>query len=165
MKKTIPILFLLTILFFYFNKEDIIIPPSSIRFRIIANSNNEIDQELKQTIKDELTPYLNQIMSKAHNKDEALSLLNDNLSTFQSIINKYTSDSIINIGKNYFPEKEYMKIKIPEGYYESMVITLGNGLGDNFWCVMYPPMCLIDDSNSSKEYRLLIKDILNKYKS
>lgn len=164
MKKIIPILFLIIIITTYYNKDKIVIPPNSIRFRIIANSNDLKDQQTKQELKKELTPILNQLAKTAHNKDETLYLLQQNIAKFESIINRYTKDSKISIGNNYFPAKEYKGINIPEGNYESMVITLGNGLGENWWCILYPPLCLIEDNNKEdNEIHLLIKDILNKY--
>ena len=75
--------------------------------------------------------------------------------------NNYSSKFDINYGKNYFPEKTYRNITYPEGEYESLVVTIGNGQGKNFWCVLFPPLCLIDEDTES--YPSLIKEIINKY--
>ena len=66
---------------------------------------------------------------------------------------------------NYFPKKSYRGILYPEGEYESLIITLGKGLGENWWCVLYPPLCLIEDNDttSDSEYRSFILDILNNW--
>ena len=70
----------------------------------------------------------------------------------------------INFGYNYFPEKEYKGVKYNEGYYESLLVTLGEGKGDNWWCVLFPPLCLIEaDESSDVEYRSIIEEILEKY--
>ena len=70
----------------------------------------------------------------------------------------------INYGLNYFPKKEYKGITYKEGYYESLVVTIGDGKGDNWWCVLFPPFCLIEnDKKTDVEYRLYIKDMLEKY--
>ena len=69
----------------------------------------------------------------------------------------------INYGKNYFPEKEYKDVIYEEGEYESLAITLGEGKGKNFWCVLFPPLCLIDKEDENIEYKSLIKDIIEKY--
>ena len=66
---------------------------------------------------------------------------------------------------NYFPEKEYKGTIYKEGKYESLVITLGNGQGNNFWCVLFPPLCLLDeeDETTNVEYTSLVKEIIDKY--
>ena len=72
----------------------------------------------------------------------------------------------INFGQNYFPQKEYNDIYYKEGYYESLVITLGDGKGENFWCVLFPPLCLIEKEQTTTnkvEYKSLIKEIIDKY--
>ena len=66
------------------------------------------------------------------------------------------------------PEKEYEGVTIPSGNYESLVITLGSGLGDNWWCVMFPPLCLLeakDNNTENIEYKFLVQEILEKYTS
>ena len=75
----------------------------------------------------------------------------------------YNKDFHINYGLNYFPSKEFKGLNYQNGYYESLVITLGEGKGPNYWCVLYPPLCLINEKEDIKEYHLFIKDILNKY--
>ena len=65
---------------------------------------------------------------------------------------------------NYFPEKEYKGIYYEEGEYESLVITLGNGIGENFWCILFPPLCLVDEEETTDiEYTSIIKELINKY--
>ena len=72
----------------------------------------------------------------------------------------------LNYGYNYFPEKSYKGINYPAGEYESLVVTLGDGLGDNWWCVLFPPLCLLEASESDldeAEYTFYFKDIINKF--
>ena len=78
----------------------------------------------------------------------------------------YNNTYNINYGTNHFPEKEYKGVIYQEGDYESLVITLGEGLGDNFWCVLFPPLCLLEaeDTETDKvEYTSFIKEIIDKY--
>ena len=56
----------------------------------------------------------------------------------------YNTTFTINFGDNYFPEKEYKDVIYEEGNYESLVVTLGNGEGDNWWCVLFPPICTLE---------------------
>ena len=65
----------------------------------------------------------------------------------------------------YFPKKEYKGVEYNEGNYESLVITLGEGKGDNWWCVLFPPLCLIDaeEQTSDVEYKFLVKEIIKHF--
>ena len=72
-------------------------------------------------------------------------------------------DYNINYGYNYFPTKEYRGIKYKEGYYESIVISIGDAKGDNFWCVLFPNLCLIDTENTTDiEYKSWALEKINK---
>ena len=158
MKKIIIILFIITSIYLFNNKEDIIIPNDAVRFRIIANSNSLDDQALKKTIKNDL---INNIFPNIKTKEDII----NNISNIDNSIKKYNIDYDISYGMNHFPEKEYKGIKYPEGNYESLVITLDKGLGDNYWCVMYPPLCFIEENNTNNiEYKVLVKEIINNYK-
>ena len=65
---------------------------------------------------------------------------------------------------NYFPEKIYKGVKYPEGNYESMVVEIGNASGDNYWCVLFPPLCMIEAKESEDiEYKFFISEIINKF--
>ena len=140
MKKIIPILFVFFLIYGYANKEEILIPTDAIRFRVIANSNDEIDQEVKMKVKEAIEQEVNKLMLEAKNSEEAKKLINENMEHIQQIVNQYTTDNKISFGVNYFPEKEYHGVTYPSGEYESLVITLGNGVGNNWWCVMFPPL-------------------------
>ena len=77
----------------------------------------------------------------------------------------YDTEFTINFGNNYFPDKEYKEVLYEKGYYESLVVTLGKGEGDNWWCVLFPPLCLLEaeDNNSSDvEYQLFVVKMLEK---
>ena len=145
--------------------DSLIIPRESLRFRIIANSNSNIDQTTKFNIRNDLANNFFPLLEDAKSYDEALAITNDNKSIINETINKYNIPYKVNIGKNYFPEKEYKGVNYEAGNYDSLVISLGEGKGDNWWCVMYPPLCLLDSkSNNYKdvEYKFYIKEIISK---
>ena len=99
---------------------------------------------------------------------KAYDILEENMDTIENIVNKYGVVHTISLGKNYFPEKEYEGVKIPSGEYESLVITLGSGKGENWWCVMFPPLCLLeakDNNTENVEYKFFVQEILEKYTS
>lgn len=152
------------------NKDKIVIPKESIRLRVIANSNSEEDQNIKYKVKEDLENELFNILSEADNIDEARIKINQNLSSITNTVNNtlisnnYLEKFSINYGLNYFPKKEYKSVLYNEGLYESVVVTLGEGNGDNWWCVLFPPFCLIEAENSDKvEYTWKIKEIIDKY--
>ena len=72
----------------------------------------------------------------------------------------------VNFGYNYFPQKKYKGVVYEEGMYESLVITIGEGKGDNWWCVLFPPLCMMesnDENIEEVEYKSFIKEIIDKY--
>lgn len=167
MKKIIIILFIASLGIIFFKKsEDIIIPNSAIRFRVIANSNTLEDQMQKMKIKDNIEREVYELIDGATNSMEVGEILKNNINEIEKITNKYGVPYKINYGMNYFPSKSYKGIVYGAGNYESLVITLGEGLGDNYWCVLFPPLCLInDDKNeiSDVDYQLYVKKLLNKF--
>lgn len=168
MKKLIIILALvITILSINKNENKVIIPKESIRFRIIANSDEKVDQELKKEIVSNLSETISET-ANLNNITETREYIEKELPTFHNIVDKTLENANqnrsfhINYGKNYFPKKEYQNVVYEEGEYESLVITLGEGKGKNFWCVLFPPLCMID-KNNDVEYKSLIKEVLDKY--
>lgn len=168
LKKIIVLLFFVTVLIYLTtgNTSGILIPIDAIRFRIIANSNSLEDQELKMKIREEIEPVFTQIMDSSNSKEETKKLIDQNMSKIEEIIEQYNVEYTINYGNNYFPEKEYKGIIYPEGNYESLVITLGSGLGNNWWCVLFPPLCLLEASeeeSSNANYTFYIKEVLERF--
>ena len=145
-----------------------LLPEDSIRFRIIANSNNEIDQGVKKLIKKELEGNIFQLLQNSTSPEETRKILKENQSVIKSTIEKYNIPYSINYGKNYFPEKEYNGITYESGEYESLVISLGEASGNNWWCVMYPPLCLLESKGNQYnevEYKSYFKEIISQLTS
>ena len=167
MKKSIIILFIISLGFLFSNSnEEIIIPEDAIRFRIIANSNSAIDQKKKTEIKNQIEEKIYDVLTNVNNVKEARKLIKENLDVIEKIVKEYQIPYQINYGQNYFPTKTYKGIIYPSGDYESLVITLGKGIGKNFWCVLFPPLCLIDDESkeySDIEYQSYIKNLLARF--
>lgn len=161
MKKTILILSII-ILVLALNKQEYKIPKDSIRFRVIANSNNVEDQELKRKVVENLKNNLIDT-NNSTNIVETRNYIKENLPLFTNIVDKTLNnneDFHINYGKNYFPDKEYKNVTYKEGEYESLVVTIGEGKGDNFWCVLFPPLCF--EEKEDYQYKSFIKEIFNK---
>ena len=170
MKKTIILLIFIFIFYsivsLYISKRNMEIPKESIRIRILANSNLDIDQNLKKEVSKTVMAYLNKELSNANNIKDARNKIINSISSIKDLTekllinNNFNQDFSINYGYNYFPLKEFNNKLYDEGYYESLLITLGNGLGDNFWCLLFPPLCMIDIDNDI-EYTSILKEIFN----
>ena len=137
---------------------------------MIANSNSEYDQNIKKIVKDDIQNKMYTLLKDTTNVFEAKQIISDNLDNIDNEINtilkslNYNLSYDVNFGLNYFPSKEYKGIIYNEGYYESLVITLGEGKGDNWWCVLFPPLCLIEAEKSDEvEYTSFVKELLDKY--
>ncbi len=149
-----------------------IIPDDAIRIRVIANSNSEYDQNIKYKVKKTVESDMYKLLKDTKTLEEARSRIKRHLSSLEDKVyttlqeEEYELPFTINFGLNYFPKKEFKGITYDEGYYESVVITLGEGLGDNWWCVLFPPLCLLEaeDSNTTDvEYTTMVKTIIDKY--
>ena len=168
MKKLFIVISFIILLLSIYKEEKVIIPKESIRFRVIAASNNEKDQSLKRKVVNNLSKDIKK-MNNLSSLEESRIYIKNNIPKFTTIVDKTLKDNsseekfTINYGKNYFPEKTYKNVVYKEGEYESLVITLGDGLGENFWCVLFPPICLIDKDNNKTEYKSFIKEIIEKY--
>lgn len=144
--------------------ENKLIPEDAIRIRVIAQSNLDKDQEIKLKVKEELEDFLYPKLEYAKNISEADILIKSSLDGVDKIVNKYSNNFNINYGLNYFPKKEYKGITYEAGEYNSLVVTLGSGLGENWWCVLFPPLCQLEAKESTEvEYRSLVVDTINKY--
>ena len=167
MKKIIIVLFLFTIiLMINSGKEEYIIPDSAIRFRVIANSNTFEDQATKMEIKNNIEDMFKKDILSVSNNIEAKELVNNKIPEIKNLLNNYNINYDVSYGNNYFPEKSYKGVKYEAGMYESLVITLGSGKGENWWCVLFPPLCLMDASSSNTEdvdYQFFVKNIFEKY--
>ena len=70
----------------------------------------------------------------------------------------------IDFGYHYFPNKEYKGIEYDEGYYESILVKIGKGEGNNWWCVLFPPLCLLEAEESTEvEYKFFVQEIIDKF--
>ena len=168
------ILILLTIVTIYvvYNNvkaEEIVIPNTAIRLRVIPNSNNLLDQEMKGKVKEYLEKNLYKDFANVDDIDEARTIINNNIPKIEEDItsifneNSYNMNFKVKYGNNYFPEKEYKGITYKEGYYESLVVEIGEAKGDNFWCVLFPSLCLLETEETTEvEYKLGVLELINK---
>lgn len=173
MKKVFVFILMLLIVVSVYKKSDdsVKIPDSAIRFRILANSNSPRDQKIKEDIRDKMQKELYSLLQNSKSIDDSRKIINSNMSNFDEILKDSMKDIeysySIDYGMHYFPSKTYKGITYDEGNYESLLVTLGSGEGDNWWCVLFPPLCLLEAEESSDvkdvEYKSFIKEIIEKY--
>ena len=119
-----------------------------LRFHIMANSNDIVDQNLKLAVRDRILSETADIFNDADNKNYAENNILNTLKTVENIAAdeiksqgyKYSVNA--ELTKMYFTTRTYENITLPAGNYNAMRITIGDGVGDNWWCVLYPPLCV-----------------------
>ena len=121
-----------------------------LRLHVIANSDSSEDQNLKYIVRDNLLNYMNTICKNCNTKQEAINLVEENISKFEQIAsdtikqNGFDYNIQIKIGNFEFPTKTYGDISLPAGFYDAMRVEIGEAKGQNWWCVMFPPLCFVD---------------------
>lgn len=129
------------------------IASSVFRLHVIANSDSKEDQDLKYKVRDNLLKYMNKICKDCTSKEDAISLVEKNKDIFKQIAldtirNEGFSYNVnINIGNFEFPTKNYGDISLPAGLYDALRVEIGEAKGQNWWCVMFPPLCFVDVSS------------------
>ena len=147
--------------------DDVIIPNDSIRFRIIASSDSEIDIKQKLELKEYIEKILIDLTKEAISTSEVDEIIVNNLDFINNKIFEYLKNDNykLDYGLNYFPSKTYKGVIYDAGVYKSLVITLGNGLGKNWWCTLFPPLCLLENNETTTdvEYKFFISSIIEKF--
>ena len=169
MKRKIFLLLLgLIIIGAYKNTQtEITIPTNSIRLRVIPNSNNSKDINIKEQVKDYLETDIYSILKDTKDIDSARTIIKSNIPKIEKNIenifetNNYDMSYKVNFGYNYFPEKTYQGKTYSKGEYESLVIYIGEANGDNWWCVLFPNLCLID-TEKDIQYKSYFQELINK---
>ena len=137
-----------------------------IRFHVIANSDSDEDQAVKLLVRDEVIDYINLQLKDATGKDEARDILKDNIEEVNNIAvnilreNGFDYEANTMISNENFPDKVYGDYLFPQGNYEAFRIIIGNGEGHNWWCVMFPPLCFVDETKGDVDSKELEKELI-----
>lgn len=129
------------------------VPEQSIRLRILANSDTPEDQQLKRHVRDRVIESVKQWSSDANNADDARVIIRHHLPELQGVVNRtiqeegYKYPASVELRATDFPTKMYGTQVFPAGQYEAVRIAIGNAEGQNWWCVLFPPLCFTDISN------------------
>ena len=117
-----------------------------LRLHIRANSNSDCDQSVKLKVRDEINAFIAKNIDKS-TFDSAYREIGSHLDELSAIAtrvlraNGFSYSARARLSKEYFPSRMYRDVEVPEGIYDALIIELGDGKGDNWWCVVYPPLC------------------------
>ena len=134
----------------YVNAVSEDISDSVFRLHVIANSDSKEDQDLKYKVRDAVLEYMNNISADCSSKEEVIKLAYEHQDDFISVAEKVIRENgfdynvKIEIGNFEFPTKYYGDISLPAGFYDALKIEIGEAKGQNWWCVMFPPLCFVD---------------------
>lgn len=166
MKKYILLLFVPIILLFTGCSLSLSDKNSYLRIHIRANSNSEEDQNIKYKVRDLVVTYITPKVENLSSKDEVVDLLNGENQTMTLIIDEFLRQNgfdygcDIAINNEFFPTRTYDDLTLDADYYDALIINLGSGTGNNWWCVVYPPLCF--KGEGKVVYKSKIKEIIEK---
>ena len=140
-----------------------------LRIHVRANSNSETDQNIKYIVKDEVVRFITPYAAQCTDKEKAIKIISDILPEIEKVCDKvlkengFSYKSKASVRAEEFPTRVYGDLTLESGLYDALIIELGSGTGDNWWCVIYPPLCFTSGT-ASVQYRSAIMDIINKFK-
>ena len=140
-----------------------------LRIHVRANSNSETDQSIKYIVKDEVVRFITPYAAQCTDKDKAMEIIKGILPKIEEVCdrvlkaNGFSYKSKASVRAEEFPTRVYGDLTLESGIYDALIIELGSGTGDNWWCVIYPPLCFTSGT-ASVQYRSAIMDIINKFK-
>lgn len=126
-----------------------------IRFHVIANSNTDEDQALKLKVRDKVIDFVSNSLKESNSLDESREFIINNKSNIEDIAksviieNGYSYSITSTLSRENFPDKIYGDVVFPQGEYEAYRILIGDAKGENWWCVMFPPLCFVDGTKEA----------------
>ncbi|MBQ7885061.1 MAG: stage II sporulation protein R [Clostridia bacterium] len=143
-----------------------------LRIHIRANSNLEVDQAVKYKIKDQVVLTLTPLVANCDSFDSVKSVMANNLALIDGVANRvlrengfsYTAKS--KLCEEEFPTRAYGEFVLEAGFYDAIIVELGKAEGDNWWCVVYPPLCFVNSgAGNNVVYRSRIWDLIESWKN
>ena len=143
-----------------------------LRIHIRANSNGEKDQKVKYEVKNAVTEFLTPLLVGATDKEKARKIIQSNLDEISALAtavlekNGFAYGAKASLCKESFPTRHYEELTLPAGEYDALILNLGEAEGDNWWCVVYPPLCFVvgyDVAGNAIVYQSKLKEIIEKF--
>lgn len=139
-----------------------------LRIHVRANSNEQCDQDVKYKVKDEVVKFITPYCAECTDKQAAIEVISSILPELEKVCDatlakygfNYTSKA--SVRAEDFPTRVYGNVTLDAGVYDALIIELGTGTGDNWWCVIYPPLCFTA-ACEDVEYRSVLFDIIHKF--
>lgn len=145
-----------------------------LRIHIRADSNNPEDQSVKYVVKNAVVDYLSSYLCQAYSKRQAMKIVQEQLHNIKKVCDATLAEK----GKTYranvklceeqFPDRCYDGVTLQAGVYDALIIELGSGSGNNWWCVVYPPLCFVEgasNGSSNVVYKSKLLEIIDEWKS
>ncbi len=151
------------VLFCGFKTED----KNLLRIHVRANSNNEQDQSVKYEVVNALIDFITPLVAMCETLEEAKIVLKESFEEIEFEVEKvltkngFTYNASVAINNEYFPTRTYDEWTLESGFYEALIVNLGSGEGDNWWCVVYPPLCF--RTNAPIKYKSIIVEIIKNW--
>lgn len=140
-----------------------------LRIHIRANSNSQEDQRVKYMVRDVIVESMIPLLAEAETKSQAVEIINENMGYLQNLADSVLSQegfsysSKGSVKNEYFPTRIYGEITLESGNYDALILSLGSGEGDNWWCIVYPAFCFLNTRNSANYgYISKIWEIINR---
>ena len=140
-----------------------------LRIHVRANSNSAEDQKVKYEVKDEIVSFITPYIKECVDKEAAMKVMGELTDEISAVADKalrargYNYGARASVRAEQFPTRVYDDLTLEEGVYDALIVELGTGEGDNWWCCIYPPLCFTSAS-ADVQYRSIIMDIINKFK-
>ena len=143
-----------------------------LRVHIRANSNLEVDQTVKYLVKDEVVNFITPYLVECDTKQKSIGMIECLLGEIENVCNKVLKENgfdymaTAKLDKEKFPTRAYENVTLQEGVYDALIIELGTGEGDNWWCIVYPPLCFVNKSDLNAhniQYQSYLVKIIERY--
>ena len=140
-----------------------------LRIHIRADSNEDEAQAVKYKVRDRVVEYLTPLVAECRTKEEAMKTMRRALTDIEEVASAVLKENGFSYGataaleKELFPTRVYGEYILPAGEYSALILRLGSGEGDNWWCVVYPPLCFVGDGSANVIYKSKIKEIIDKF--
>lgn len=141
-----------------------------LRLHIRAQSNSAADQAVKLKVRDSVVLYLESELKDVRDFETAKKEIDKRKGQIKQLADKvlnengFTYRSTVTLSNEFFPTRMYEDLVVESGYYDALIILLGEGNGDNWWCVIYPPLCYVEaEFGGDFRYKSKIKELIDKY--